>query len=363
MQLSNFIKDIKLSDSEVWVYGLGTTGRLLLDLFDLWGLHVERIVVGDGYKKSLTYRNINIYEKHEVYKGLNKVKILYTVKQDIHSILSGTLWEKEQIVDLSSTEFYMQLLYAWYNHFFEIKGVKEQINKDEVLDIKGVKFYNPRLYGNAFYESFISECGDLLLPPVWHTYDRIDEGAYEDGEIKIRKDDVVIDCGANIGLFSSVAAWRGAKVYAFEPVGKVFNYLEKQSMLYPENIIPVNAAVSNYCGEAEMAIDIDEHMTEGTMLHTEMQNGMQKESVTCVTLDDFVKNNKITHVDFIKADIEGCEREMLLGAKFILKNYTPHLSICTYHKKDDKEVLEKIILDANPNYKIIHKWKKLYAYV
>ncbi|MDF2530903.1 MAG: methyltransferase FkbM family [Clostridia bacterium] len=47
----------------------------------------------------------------------------------------------------------------------------------------------------------------------------------------------------------------------------------------------------------------------------------------------------------------------------MLKNHAPKLAICTYHLPDDKEVLERLILEVNPNYQIIHKWKKLYAYV
>ncbi len=68
-------------------------------------------------------------------------------------------------------------------------------------------------------------------------------------------------------------------------------------------------------------------------------------------------------MDFIKADIEGAERKMLKGAKETLRKYAPKLSICTYHLPDDKEVLTKIILEANPAYIITYKWDKLYAYI
>ena len=52
-----------------------------------------------------------------------------------------------------------------------------------------------------------------------------------------------------------------------------------------------------------------------------------------------------------------------MGAKRILKEFAPKLALCTYHLSDDPEVMEKLILDANPNYVIEHKWQKLYAYV
>ena len=82
-----------------------------------------------------------------------------------------------------------------------------------------------------------------------------------------------------------------------------------------------------------------------------------------ITLDEYVSSNGIPRVDFIKADIEGAERDMLKGATGILREFAPKLAICTYHLPDDPEVLSKLIMDANPSYRIIHKHNKLYAYV
>lgn len=64
------------------------------------------------------------------------------------------------------------------------------------------------------------------------------------------------------------------------------------------------------------------------------------EKVKVVSLDGFVENQGIKKIDFIKADIEGAERDMLLGATKVLREMAPKLSICTYHLPDDKKVLE-----------------------
>jgi hypothetical protein len=87
------------------------------------------------------------------------------------------------------------------------------------------------------------------------------------------------------------------------------------------------------------------------------------EKISITTLDKFVEENKLGRVDFIKADIEGAERDMLRGATNVLRTFAPKLAICTYHLADDPEVLESIIKEANPDYTVVHLRHKLFACV
>jgi FkbM family methyltransferase len=169
----------------------------------------------------------------------------------------------------------------------------------------------------------------------------------------------VIDAGANMGLFSALASHLGGIVYAFEPVKEIREkYLEKTAQLNPNiNIVPL--ALSNKNGQ----VLIKGGLGNSSIIADIQKNGDYNEIVETITLDDWVKQNNIPKVDFIKADIEGAERLMLEGAQWVLKTYAPKLAICTYHLLDDKEVLTKLILQANPNYKIEYAWKKLYAWV
>jgi FkbM family methyltransferase len=185
---------------------------------------------------------------------------------------------------------------------------------------------------------------------------------YTDGtfDVTIKKNDIVIDAGAWIGDFSAYAACKGAIVYAFEPVNESYQLLCKAKTLNKSGgvIYPVQKGLGDR--ECEMNISIDKDNSGGNSILVE---GNISERIAITTLDKFVKENRLERVDFIKADIEGVERDMLKGASSVLKTFAPKLAICTYHLPDDPEVLEKIILEANPDYRVVQLRHKLLAAV
>lgn len=55
---------------------------------------------------------------------------------------------------------------------------------------------------------------------------------------------------------------------------------------------------------------------------------------------------------YIKADVEGCEGQMLYGAFETLKNKKPKLNIAVYHRSEDIFEIPLKIKETNPDYKI-----------
>ncbi|MDR2067508.1 MAG: FkbM family methyltransferase [Holosporaceae bacterium] len=153
-------------------------------------------------------------------------------------------------------------------------------------------------------------------------------------------------------------------VYAFEPTDETYEYLLQTAKLN-KNIHPVKKGLGS--AKTVEVLANNKHgssgnrIVSGNLAEGEPREGMQRVEIT--TVDDFVKENGLTRVDFIKADIEGYERHMLEGARETLKKFAPKLAICTYHLPDDPEVLEGLIKEANPAYNVVQKKKKLYASV
>ena len=291
------------------------------------------------------------YPENEV---LNKAIQIF--RQKIYGI-KGATFIGEKLTELVENEFVLQ------NGILEIEGVKFDLTLPSMKSVFAYELVDLLLYDDCFkktkdYEDFyqvIKEC-------------RLTEGPYQFNSVVLKPDDVIVDVGANMGMFSLFANhFYNCKCYAFEPVKSTANLLEKNIALNKTNGQLANAievvpyALSD--NECEIEISVNQQDAASASFVLPHNKHAQTEKIHCITLDQWVNENRISKIDFIKADIEGAERYMLAGATKVLQEFAPKLAICTYHLPDDPQVLEDIILKANPKYNVVHAWQKLYAYV
>lgn len=136
-------------------------------------------------------------------------------------------------------------------------------------------------------------------------------------EKEIKKGDIVLDLGANIGFYTLILAklvGKEGKVYAFEADSSNFEILKKnvETNGY-ENIILENKAVLDK--NEKIKFYIDEGNTAGNSV-LKGKNTKYKE-VEALRLDDYFSKHK--RIDFIKIDIEGSEYKAMIGMSKLLK--------------------------------------------
>ncbi|GHT48151.1 hypothetical protein FACS1894102_0530 [Spirochaetia bacterium] len=73
------------------------------------------------------------------------------------------------------------------------------------------------------------------------------------------------------------------------------------------------------------------------------------EEMQVFSLDDYFKEQK---VDFIKADIESLEYDMLCGAENIIKRDKPLLAVCIEHLASDMFTIPLLVKSMNSEYKL-----------
>jgi FkbM family methyltransferase len=229
-----------------------------------------------------------------------------------------------------------------------------------VLDFGFMRLHNPMMECPAYQKAFALQAKDLILPEMGDTT-WMTEGPYTFGPAGLRSGDVVLDCGANIGIFSAYAAAKGCCVFAFEPHTETQAYFMLNQELYSKQIQLIPKAIGARCGNAHLNVYGQDWGANSIVMKLDAPD-LSIECVDVITIDSFIEQYGLSSVDFIKADIEGAERQLLLGAQKILKRDAPKLAICTYHLPDDAEILPQLIRQGNPQYHIEATKEKIFAW-
>jgi FkbM family methyltransferase len=147
-----------------------------------------------------------------------------------------------------------------------------------------------------------------MFKEMHFTYDDYTNGCiYERFGCKIEKGDIVVDLGANVGVFSNAAYYKGAsKIYSFEPSQIAFECLIRNN---PINSEVFKMGVSNKNGFENIFLN----STDDTMCGTFLNEGEISEFVPITTLDSLFENKIFEKIDFLKIDVEGYERKVLEG--------------------------------------------------
>lgn len=179
----------------------------------------------------------------------------------------------------------------------------------------------------------MTQMGEILVPHVgWLRHEAGDDvalflqqGWFEAREqaflwLYLRADDVVLDVGAHVGLFSVLAGravGSGGRVIAFEPEATTANLL--RSNLSDNGIAwgeVVEAAVADQPGRASLHRSL-EHGGEGRSAYNTLVGGDQTVAageVAVVTIDGVLAERKIDRASFMKLDVEGAELNAWRGA-------------------------------------------------
>ena len=124
-------------------------------------------------------------------------------------------------------------------------------------------------------------------------------------------DKIIVDVGAECGDTSLYFASMGAKVFAFEPLKKHFEFFKKNMSLNPtlsEKIVPINAAIGKDEQLKFYVSDDDESGTLGASFVSNIQDKNFKiELVDGYKLETARKKFGINHIDLLKMDCKECE--------------------------------------------------------
>lgn len=181
----------------------------------------------------------------------------------------------------------------------------------------------------------------------------------------VKPGDQVLDIGAHIGLFAVSAAQlagKSGKVYAFEPANETQQLLRHTISIndMQDVIQPYEAAVGSHTGKITFYVSDIKGDNSNSLVSYKDDRKLDAKEVDIFSIDDFVQQQQVKNLSFIKIDVEGAEYDALCGALNTLKNMKP-VCIVAIHPEpiaSKGDSLEKIYdLIADCGYKIYHDHK------
>ena len=178
-----------------------------------------------------------------------------------------------------------------------------------------------------------------------------ENGLYGEAQTAVQPGDVVLDCGAHIGLFARKALELGASVVvAIEISPQNIQCLERnfekeiqtgQVIVYPKGVWHKDDFLTLYSSKLNSAGD--------SVIITEKRSAVETQ-VPLTTIDKIVEELELDRVDFVKMDIKGAASRALEGAKETLSRHRPRLAIATEEEADHPDMIVKVLSDLQLGY-------------
>ena len=205
---------------------------------------------------------------------------------------------------------------------------------------------------------FITRYDEITLTTISPLYRVVEDFEFYTHFFKPNGSHRIIDAGANQGFISLYFASQlnsQGEVYAFEPDRKNIATINKNFALNPDKASKIKIVDLLLWDKDEM-VDFYEAGSVGSSAHYRPDNEkiVQKRAIT---LDQWVIENNISKIDFIKMDIEGAELEAIEGAVETIKRFEPHFAIASYHIINGEPTylkLEKIFERIGYPHKTVH---------
>jgi FkbM family methyltransferase len=181
---------------------------------------------------------------------------------------------------------------------------------------------------------------EILYHAFWDKYFSNEKNKIQDF---VKKGNVVIDVGANVGLFSLILSDlvdESGKVYSFEPIPLLHKKLNNNINLNEiRNVATIETGIGETESETEIFLNPEQSGLSSAVAKPSGNFVSQKIKLT--TLDKYFMSRK-EKISFIKIDTEGYEPKVLRGAKELINRDKPviYIELGGDHQQTSIEALE-----------------------
>ena len=331
------------TDKKIVMYGMGNGADKILAVCERYGIEVSDFFASDGFVRGHSFhgkRVLSYTEAKEKY-GADNIIVLLSFASSLPDVIAnikridGECELYAPDVPVCGDELFT-LEYA-RAHASELEATWELLADSESRRV----FYNVLLYkltGSIKYlfdaESDRDKVMNDLLDANSIT-DYADLGAYNGDTVR------------ELMRYSPALS----RVIAFEPDRRSFRKLSEfcDTLDGKPTVERINAAA--WCEDTELIFGDEGNRNSGLFAKG------KSVSVAATSLDKVLGGKG---VDYIKYDVEGCEREALIGSEQTIARYSPRLLVSVYHRSEDIFALPLLVNAMKSDYSL---YLRRYAYI
>ena len=333
------------TNKTVVMYGMGNGADKILFVCQRYGICISDFFASDGFVRGHSFHGKTVLSYSEIKQkyGLENIIVLLSFGSSLPNVL-----EVFKKVD-SECEFYAPDVPVCADEIFTLDFFNS--HKDEIFkvhsmlaDEKSRQIYENvilyKLTGKIQYlfsaESEKAESYELLGAKKFRNC--ADLGAYNGDTVR-----EILEISPDI-----------EKIYAFEPDAKTFKKLDTFCSSYSTNatLVPINAAAWSH--DTVLSFGNEGNRNSGIFAPRKTAKSVD---ILAKSLDGTVGDE---HIDYVKYDVEGAEKEAILGSQKIICSHRPALLVSAYHKSEDIFTLPLLINSLNSDYKL---YFRRYPYV
>ncbi len=345
-------------EQPIIIYGYGHAGSMLLKLLKLYRPEQKiRYIVDDNLNSNID--NIPVIKGKElvdIYEDGDLVLISILIHEKIeeelkkHSNIKYSLVRLNYFHDDKEFEFFKELSISSKEYIPQVYSLE---NYDKSKEFEKVLSLFDRIEDKVLYSTIIKgwhEKSDLIKDYFVNEFPSIGRHYFEYMDFSSMNtilEGGVADGTNTIEFLSSLSS--KSKIYGFDPLFDNYTHTKnKKYLLNCDNFEIVTKGL--WHKDDSLDIDISGLLPLARVSQKGESNFDKSKTISVTSVDNFVKEENIEKVDFIKLDIEGAELNCLQGAVNTLKKDRPQLSISIYHKYEDLYEIPLFLDEVLDNY-------------
>lgn len=325
---------VQTGGRHVYIWGTGNTSICYQEGFarENW-LEIYGYGVNDESQYGGVFRGKRIFSAEEIAEDKDALVLICTLQPWVYEQVST------QMRKLGIEAYYADAVILGRNQD-KIRSVIEMLEDDRSVET---------------YLHILACRAACRYPDMRYIEDR-PYGALPEFRL-LDKNDVMIDCGAFVGDTIEKFVWDHLgmfeRIIGFEPDPRNYAAMSRRAERLKAEWALAKDAIKLYpCGVSDASsvayVGVSSGGNPGSYIIPSDCDGNEEESGACriVAIDDVVR----TRYSFLKADIEGWEYKMLLGASESMKTWHPRLGICIYHNATDLYSIPLLVRSICPDY-------------